>query len=166
MIMVVFLMSMGNWSVSQPRSGEPSSLLPMTGTNYKNIWNWKHLSPSPAVRVAHRSLHLYIAQTTTSSPTVFIDFAPLHPSISTLHTHLLSNIPFQCFTCYIVFTSPPWPFFCLYLPYLTSFAHIVYRLIFLLYVCFTPCVTLLLNVSNCFALSWPGRSCKWELVLN
>jgi hypothetical protein len=31
---------------------------------------------------------------------------------------------------------------------------------------FIPCVTVLLFVSHCFALSWPGRSCKWELVLN
>ena len=54
------------------------------------------------------------------------------------------------------------------LPYhLTPFAHAIYRLYFfsivLLTVClFIPCVTL----SYCFALSWPGRSCKWELVLN
>ena len=26
-----------------------SSLLPMTGTNYKNLWNWRHLSPSLAL---------------------------------------------------------------------------------------------------------------------
>ena len=36
----------------------------------------------------------------------------------------------------------------------------------LLTVClFILCVTVLF-VSHCFALSWPGRSCKWELVLN
>ena len=28
------------------------------------------------------------------------------------------------------------------------------------------CNSVLLFVSQCFALSWPGRSCKWELVLN
>jgi hypothetical protein len=46
-----------------------------------------------------------------------------------------------------------------------------YRLLFfpivLLTVClFIPCLTVLLFVSHCFALSWPGHSCKWELVLN
>ena len=61
-------------------------------------------------------------------------------------------------------------FFYLYLPYLTSLAHIVYRLIFLLYywLClfYSMCNSVLLYVSNCVALSWPGRNCKWELVLN
>ena len=72
-----------------------------------------------------------LAQTTTSPPTVLIYLAPLHPiiSISTLHILPTANQPIQCFTCYIVFTSPPWHFFCRYLPYLTSFAHIVYRLV-------------------------------------
>jgi hypothetical protein len=28
------------------------------------------------------------------------------------------------------------------------------------------CNSVLLSVSHCFALSWPGRSCKWERVLN
>ena len=30
---------------------------------------------------------------------------------------------------------------------------------------FIPCVTVLF-LSHCFVLSWPGSSCKWELVLN
>ena len=73
-----------------------------------------------------------LAQTTISSPTVFCSFAPHYLYLHLAHSST-ANLPFQCFTCYIVFTSPPWPFFCLYLPYLTPFAHIVYRLIFLLY---------------------------------
>ena len=28
------------------------------------------------------------------------------------------------------------------------------------------CNSVSLYLSNCFALSWPGRNCKWELVLN
>ena len=28
------------------------------------------------------------------------------------------------------------------------------------------CNSVLLFLSHCFALSWPARSCKWELVLN
>jgi hypothetical protein len=31
---------------------------------------------------------------------------------------------------------------------------------------YSVCNSVLLFVSNCFALSWPGLSCKWELILN
>ena len=31
---------------------------------------------------------------------------------------------------------------------------------------YSMCNSVLLYVSNCFALSWPGHNCKWELVLN
>ena len=49
-----------------------------------------------------------------------------------------------------------------------SFAHIVYRLVstVLLTVCLFYSMCNSVYVSNCFALSWPGRNCKWELVLN
>uniref|UniRef100_A0A4W5LBB8 B30.2/SPRY domain-containing protein n=1 Tax=Hucho hucho TaxID=62062 RepID=A0A4W5LBB8_9TELE len=49
-----------------------------------------------------------------------------------------------------------------YLPYLTSFAHFVYRFVFfstvLLTVClfYSMCNSVLLYVLNCSALSWPG----------
>jgi hypothetical protein len=60
--------------------------------------------------------------------------------------------------------------FCLYLPYLTSFAHIVYRVVYtvLLTVClfYSMCKSVSLYVSYCFALSWPGRNCKWQVVVN
>ena len=52
------------------------------------------------------------------------------------------------------------------LPYLlTPFAHTVYRLSFFYCVIdytlvYSMCNSVLLFVSHCFALTWPGRSCK------
>ena len=51
-------------------------------------------------------------------------------------------------------------------PYSTTFAHTVYRFFY----CVTDC-TFVYPMCNsvllfCFALSWPSRSCKWELVIN
>ena len=62
---------------------------------------------------------------------LFIYLAPLHPSISTC-TFIFYTSTIPVFKCYIVSTSPPWSIYCLYLPYLTSFAHTVY-IFFLLY---------------------------------
>ena len=54
-----------------------------------------------------------------------------------------------------------------YLPNLTSFAQTVLSIVLLTVYLFIPmCNSVLLFVSHCFALSWPGCSCKWELVLN
>jgi hypothetical protein len=50
-----------------------------------------------------------------------------------------------------------------YLPYLTSFAHTVYRLFYCVIDCmfvYSMCNSVLLFVSHCFALPRPGRSCK------
>ena len=51
-------------------------------------------------------------------------------------------------------------------PYLlTSFAHTVYRFFYCINDCtfvYPMCNSVLLFVSHCFALSWPGRRCKWE----
>ena len=82
--------------------------------------------------------------------------------------HCKSTIPVFYLQYCIYFATMA--FFCLYLPYLTSFAHIVYRLVstVLLTVClvYSMCNSVSLYVSNCFALCWPGRNCKLELVLN
>ena len=53
-------------------------------------------------------------------------------------------------------------------PNLTTFAHTVYRFFFCVIVCtfVYPMCNFVLFVSHCLALSWPGHSCKWELVLN
>jgi hypothetical protein len=50
-----------------------------------------------------------------------------------------------------------------YLSYPTSFTHAVYRFFYCFIDCmfvYFMCNSVLLYVSNCFALSWPGRSCK------
>ena len=55
-------------------------------------------------------------------------------------------------------------------PYLlTSFPHTVHRFFYCVIDCmfvYPMCNSVLSFLSHCFALSWPGRSCKWELVLN
>jgi hypothetical protein len=87
-----------------------------------------------------------------------------------IHLHLhLSNladalIQSDLFNWYIVITSPPLPNYSPYLPYLTSFAHTVYILFFYCIIdcmfVYSMCNSVLLYVSNCYALAWPGRSCK------
>ena len=54
----------------------------------------------------------------------------------------------------------------LILPHLhTLYIHFFYCVIDCTFVNFM-CYSVLLFVSHCFALSWRGRSCKWEVVLN
>jgi hypothetical protein len=85
----------------------------------------------------------------------------------TFYFYCTSTIP--VFNCYIVITSPPWPIYCLIsliLPHLrTLYIDFFYCIIDCMFV-YSMCYSVLLYVSNFFALSWPGRSCKWELVLN
>ena len=104
-----------------------------------------------------------LAQTTTSFPTVliylFCSFAPHYFYFYFAHSSF-ANLPFQCFTCYIVFTFPPWPFFAftsLISPHLLTPVYTVLLTVCLFY---SMCNSVLLYVSNCFALSWPGRNCK------
>jgi hypothetical protein len=69
------------------------------------------------IRAAHRLLHLYIAHLLFSPKNylfpyciyLFCSFAPHYLYLYFAHSST-ANQPFQCFTCYIVFTSPPWPF--------------------------------------------------------
>jgi hypothetical protein len=51
---------------------------------------------------------------------------------------------------------------------LTTFTHTVYTFFYCVIDCtfVYPMCNSVLFVSHCFALSWPGRSCKWELALN
>ena len=151
----------------------------MTGTNYKTLWKWKHLSSSLALSTSYQSSSRITAP--VHSPSIiqpkqlplpllylFSSFAPHYFYFYFAHSST-ANLPFQCFTCYIVFTLPPWPVFVftsLISPHLLTLYIDLFLLYYWLYVCFTPCVTVLLYVSHCFALSWQGRNCKWELVLN
>uniref|UniRef100_A0A8K9XH44 Reverse transcriptase domain-containing protein n=1 Tax=Oncorhynchus mykiss TaxID=8022 RepID=A0A8K9XH44_ONCMY len=106
-----------------------------------------------------------IASPTCSLYLLFIYFAPLHPIIFIYTLHILPlQIYHSSVLLAILYLLCHHGLFCLYLPYLTSFAHIVYRLVYtvLLTVClfYSMCNSVSLYVSNCFALSWPGRNCK------
>jgi hypothetical protein len=87
-----------------------------------------------------------LAQTTTYFPTVFIyifcSFAPHYFYLYLAHSST-ANQAFQHFTCYIVFTSPPWPFFALISP------HFLTLYIDLYFYCIIDCMFVLLHVSLC-----------------
>ena len=114
-----------------------SSLLPMTGTNCKNRWSWRLLSPSPTSSTSCQSSSQIIAPVhspSVNSPSnylipilyfLFFYFAPFHPAISTCTFIFCTSIT-PVLNCYIVITSPLWPILLPCLPYLTSFAHTVY----------------------------------------
>ena len=75
------------------------------------------------------------------------------------HVAQTGRLPFHSeYGLFIAFTS--------LLFYMCTHCTLIFILCYWLYVCL--CVTnyVLLFLSHCFALSWPGRSCKWELVLN
>jgi hypothetical protein len=109
-----------------PLAAFPSrSLLPMTGTTAKiteaGDSYLPHYLQAPAVRAAHRSLQLYIAQ--LPHPQTVIYFA-LHPSISTC-TFIFCTFTIPVFKCYIVITFATMAYLLLYLPHPTSSANTV-----------------------------------------
>jgi hypothetical protein len=130
----------------------------MTGTNCKSHWSFQ--SSLPITAPVHKPI-FKIAHPTTSSPYNF--FAPqylfLHIIICTSFTPVLMlNCNYFATMAYLL------P----YLPSLTIFAHTVYSFFYCVIDCtfiYPMCNTVLL-LSHCFALSWPGSSCKWQLVLN
>ena len=151
----------------------------MTETNCKNHWSWRLTSPSLALSTSCQSssqITAPIHSPSVNSPSnylipilyLFIYLAPLHPSISTC-TIIFCTSTIPVFNCYIVITLPPWPIYCLnslMLPYLhTLHIDFFYCIIDCMFV-YSMCNSVLLYVLNCFALSWPGRSCKWGLALN
>ena len=91
-----------------------------------------------------------------------IYFAPLQPSISTCTLIFCTSIT-PVFNCYIVIISPLWPIYCLtslILPHLhTLYIDFLDCIIDCMFV-YSMCNSVLLFVLHCFALSWPGRSCK------
>ena len=101
-------------------------------------------------------------------PHTVIYFAPLHHSISTCTWIFCTSIT-PVSNCYIAIILPLWPIYCLIsliLPHLhTLHIDVSYCIIDCMFV-YSMYNSVLLFVSHCFALSWPGRSCKWELVLN
>ena len=136
-----------HWSPPKPipplAAFPSSSLLPMTGTNCKNLWSWRLISPSLALSTSCQSssqITTPVHSPSVNSPSnylipilyIFIYLAPLYPSISTC-TFIFCTSTIPVSNCYMVITSPPWPTYC---PHLTSFTLTVYRFFFfLLYVC-------------------------------
>ena len=92
---------------------------------------------------------------------LFLLFAPQYLYLHiVICTSITSVLMLNCnYFATMVFLLP-------YLPNLTTFAHTVYRFFLLCYWLYICLSYVLLFLSHCFALSWPGRSCKWELVLN
>ena len=156
-----------------------SSLLPMTGTNCKNLWSWRLTSPSLALSTSCQSrlqITAPVHSPSVNSPSIYLP----HPHTVFIYLFILllctpvsllahsssAHLPFQCFNCYIVITSPPWPISCLnslILPHLHSlYIDFLFSFVLLYYwlsVLFIPCVTLcccMCRIAN--ALSWPGRN--------
>ena len=153
----------------------------MTGTNCKNLWSWRLMPPSLALSISCQSSSQITAPVHSSSVnsasnlphphTVFIYLFILflRTPVSLLAHSSSAHPTIPVFNRYIVITSPPWPIYCLYLSYPTSFAHAVYIFFYCIIAgmfVYSMCISVVLYVTNCYALSWPGRSCKWELVLN
>ena len=89
-------------------------------------------------------------------PTLLFLFALLHPSISTC-TSITPVLTLNCnYFATMVYLLP-------YLPNLITFAHTVHRVFYCVIDCmfvYPMCNSVLLFSSHCFALSWPGGSCK------
>jgi hypothetical protein len=144
----------------------------MTGSNCKNHWSWLLISPSLTLSISCQSslpitvcVHsLSVNSTLNSSPYCYFFVAILHPSIptgtsSSAH-HFSVNAKFK-----LVHHSG---LFLPYLPNLTIFAHTVHQFFYCVIGCkfvYPICNSVLLFLSHWFALSWPDRGCKWELVL-
>ena len=132
----------------------------MTGRNCKIRWSWRHISPSLTLSISYLS-RLSIAAA-VHSPSVNCPSNCLpHPHVF-LKLFLLYHSSVDLLNCNYFATMA------YLLPYLrTPFAHTVYRFFDCVIDCtFVYSMFVLLFVSHHFALSWPGRSCKWELVLN
>jgi hypothetical protein len=119
----------------------------MTGTNCKNHWSWRLISPSLTLSTSCQSSSQITASVHSPSnyliPILYLfSFAPLHPSIPTSTfifctsiTPLLNCNYFATMGLFIAFTS-------LNLPHLHTL-YINFFSIVLLTVClFIPCVTL------------------------
>ena len=114
-----------------------SSLLPMTGTNCKNHWSSRPISPSPALSTSCQSSSQITAPVhspSVNSPSIFPTSSPyciylfillLCTPVSLLAHSSSAHSAIPVFNCYFVITLPPWPIYCIFS--LTSFAHAVYR---------------------------------------
>jgi hypothetical protein len=151
-----------------------SSPLPINGTNCKNHWSWRLTSPSLTLSISCQSclpitvpVHSPSVNSTPSYliPILVFSFFLFCTPVSLLahhHLHIYhSSVNANCnYLASMVYL----------LPYLPNLLHLhtlyVDFSIVLLTVHLFICNSVLLFMSHCFALSWPGRSCKWQLVLN
>jgi hypothetical protein len=144
----------------------------MTGTNCKNHWSWRLISPSRTLSTRRQSSSQIIAHVhspsnhpTTSSPYCYLccSFAPqylyLHNNLLHIYHSYLIAI-FELFCHYGLFIALP-PLSYLIPTLYINFFYCIMDCVFVYSMCNS-----VLFVTHCFALSWPGRSCKWELVLN
>jgi hypothetical protein len=149
----------------------------MTGTNCKNHWSWILFAPSLTLSIScQSSLPMILpvqSPSVNSTPNylisimLFIHFCSFAPLYLDLHIIICTSItPVLMLNCnYFASMAYLLP----YLPNLTTFAHTLHRLFYCVIDCtfvYSMCNNMLLFLSHCFALSWPGCSCKWELVLN
>jgi hypothetical protein len=136
-----------------------SSLLPMTGTNCNSHLSWRLTSPSLAISISSQSslpITAPVHSLPVNSPPNYLiptflyicSFAPQYLYLHIYHSSVNAKL---------YFFSPLWPIYCL-----STFAHTVYRFFYCVIDCTSvyPMCNSVLFVSHCFALSWPGRSCK------
>ena len=149
----------------------------MTGTNCKNHWNWRLISPSLTISTSCQSSSQNTAPVhspSVNSPSnclitiLYLFLAPLHPSISTC-TFIFYTSP--VFNGYIVITS--WPIYCLtslILPHLHTL-YIDFSTVCLFIprvtLCCCMCGTALLHLGqvavvneNLFSTSWLNKGEK------
>ena len=136
----------------------------MTGTNCKNYWSWILISPSLTLSISCQSglpitvpVHSPSVNSTPNYLIPILSFVLLFCTpVSLLAHHHLHIFNSQRL---ISKMSPLWPI------NLTTFAHTLHRLFYCVIYCtcvYPMCNSMLLFLSHCFDLSWPGRSCKSE----
>ena len=122
----------------------------MTGTNCKNHWSWRLISPSLTLCISCQSsfpitvpVH---SQSVNRTPNYLIPillfFKSFAPQCLYLHITIYTSItPVLMLNCNYFSTTA---YLLLYLPNLTTFAHTVYRfsIVLLTVRLFIPCVTL------------------------
>ena len=143
----------------------------------KNHWSWRLIPPSITLSISYLSslpLAAAVHSPAVNSPSNYLPhphivfiylFSLLHTSISTC-TSSSAHISLQCklLNCnYLATMAYLLPTSLLHLHTLyTDFSTVLLTVLLFIPRVFLCCYFL----SHCFALSWPGRSCKCKPVLN
>ena len=144
-----------------PLAASPSSsLLPMTGRNYKNLWNWRLISSSLALSTNCQSSSQITAPVhspSVNSPSnylipiqyLFIYLAPLHPIIFISILHILPlQIYHSSVLLAILYLLCHHGFFFFAFTSLILHAHLICT-----HIVYSMCNSVLLFVSLCFILA-------------